>query len=299
MRFLKRFVLLIFVTSLTFASITWAQEKHYVSFDSPEELQSYLRWIPDCKPLIGAHRGGPMAGFPENCIATFENVLSYAPCLIECDVRKSKDSVLVMMHDKSLERTTTGKGNVLDFTLKGLKKLKLKDNQDSVTPYKIPTLAEVLDWARNKAIVELDIKRGVNPEEVVATIQKKRAENYTIVITYDIKTAVSYHKLNPKLMISASARGIEGVQRLLESGINLKCLLAFVGVYEPPEAVYNLLHKNGIRTILGTMGNLDRKAEKNGFQIYSQIIKNGADILATDNVPLAVKGIEKLVNPIK
>lgn len=283
--------LLFFAVSFALILCAPAQQNHYVSFESPEELQSYFNWTPERSPLIGAHRGGPMAGFPENCLETFENVLSYAPCLIECDVRKSKDSVLVMMHDRNLERTTTGKGDVKDYTLKELKELKLKDNQGEVTPYVIPTLTEVLDWARNKAVVELDIKRGVTAEEITAIIRQKNAESYTIVITYDTQSAVEYHRLSPKLMISASARGIEGVRRLLASGINPKCLIAFVGVYEPPTEVYDLLHKNGIQAILGTMGNLDKKADSSGFHIYTQLLKNGADILATDNTVLAVEAM--------
>ncbi len=281
------FVILCFVS----AGNAQFQKKHYVSFVTTEELQTYLRWTPERPPLIAAHRGGPMPGFPENCIATFKNALSYAPCLIECDVRKSKDSILVMMHDRTLDRTTTGKGNVSEYTLNELKKLKLRDNAGEVTAYRIPTLAEILEWARDKAIVELDIKRSVTPEEVVAIIQEKHAESYTIVITYDIQQALHYHKLNPKLTISASAKGIKGTRNLLNSGIDSKNLLAFVGVYEPPEDVYRLLHDHGIRAILGTMGNLDRKASRHGFQIYNQLFKDGADILATDNVLLAAKAV--------
>ena len=270
-----------------------AQEKHYLAFESPVQLQEYFRWSPDKAPIISAHRGGPMEGYPENCIETFEHALLYAPCLLECDVAKSKDSVLVMMHDRTLDRTTTGSGPVGDYTLEELRGLYLKDNQGNVTPYRIPTLAEVLDWARGRAIVELDIKRSITPEEIVAKIREKQALNYTVVITYDTETAKQYHTLEPQLMISASARGIEGTQRLLESGIDPKCIVAFVGVYEPEKEVYDLLHENGIQAILGTMGNLDRKAEKHGISVYKKLIGNGADILATNNVPLAAGVLDK------
>jgi len=270
-----------------------AQEKHYLAFESPVQLQEYFRWSPDKAPIISAHRGGPMEGYPENCIETFEHALLYAPCLLECDVAKSKDSVLVMMHDRTLDRTTTGSGPVGDYTLEELRRLYLKDNQGNVTPYRIPTLAEVLDWARGRAIVELDIKRSITPEEIVAMIREKQALNYTVVITYNTETAKQYHTLEPQLMISASARGIEGTQRLLESGIDPKCIVAFVGVYEPEKEVYDLLHENGIQAILGTMGNLDRKAEKHGISVYKKLIGNGADILATNNVPLAAGVLDK------
>ncbi len=291
MRISKILTFLLVILNLAAAGNAQLPKKHYVSFLSHEELQTYLRWTPEQQPLISAHRGGPMPGFPENCIATFENALSYAPCLIECDVRKSKDSILVLMHDRTMDRTTTGNGNVHEHTLEELNGLKLKDNNGKITPNRIPTVAEVLEWARNKAIVELDIKRSVIPEEVVAIIKQKQAESYTIVITYNIQQAVHYHKLNPRLMISASAKGIEGTRVLLDSDIDSRNLLAFVGVYEPSEDVYRLLHDHGIRTILGTMGNLDRKAATHGFQIYNQLFKNGADILATDNVQLAAEAL--------
>ena len=66
------------------------------------------------------------------------------------------------MHDPTLERTTTGKGRVVDFTLGELKQLRLKDNSGNVTEFQIPTLDEVLDWARGKTILVLD-QKDVSP----------------------------------------------------------------------------------------------------------------------------------------
>jgi glycerophosphoryl diester phosphodiesterase len=268
------------------------QSRHYLSFENVADLQEYLRWSADKPPIISAHRGGPMPGFPENCIETFENALKYAPCIIECDVARTKDSVLIMMHDNTLERTTTGSGKIGDFTLVELKELYLRDNNGKVTEYKIPTLAEVLEWGRDRAIVELDLKRSISPKEIVDIIEEKNAAAYTMVITYNLPAAVTFHELNPNLVISATARSVDGVHRLLNSGINPRCLVAFTGVFEPDPAVYQLLHENGIMAILGTMGNLDRKAENQGAKVYQELIDNGADILATDHVALAAKILE-------
>jgi len=268
-----------------------SEESYYVSFDTAEELQDYLAWTEDRVALISAHRGGPEPGHPENCIATFENALKYAPCLIECDVRVSQDSVLVMMHDETLDRTTTGTGFVADHTLAELKELKLKDNEGEITSHVIPTLSEVLRWAKGRAIVELDVKRPVTPEAIVAIIQEHHAEMSTVVITYSTPTALRYYELDPELMISASARDMEGARRLFASGIDPKNLIAFVGVYEPSDSLYALLHAHGVRAILGTMGNLDRKAERRGAKVYGELIQNGADILATDRVAPAAQAI--------
>jgi glycerophosphoryl diester phosphodiesterase len=267
---------------------------HYVSFTSAGELQEYLSWSPRRIPFIGAHRGAPMPGYPENCLATFENALTYAPCLIECDISKTKDGVLVMFHDDRLERTSTGKGKVSDTTWSQLQMLWLKDGDKKSTPYKVPTLADTLGWARGKAVLQLDVKKGIEPEEIAQMIRHYNAESYALVITYSLEMAKRYHKLNPQLMISTSAEGLEACKRLLASGIPAKNLIAFVGVYEPPQEVYTMLHEKNIRAILGTMGNLDRKADKDGLGVYTELYKNGADVLATDNTPQVAKAIREI-----
>ena len=269
--------------------------RYYLTFQTVEELQEFISWSPKKSPLIGAHRGGPMPGFPENAIRTFENALKYAPCLIELDVRKTRDGVFVLMHDSTLDRTTTGKGPVSRYTWKELQPLYLRDNEGKVTRDRIPSLAEVFRWARGKAVLELDIKRPIQPAEIVAFIREHQAEAFTIVITYSWKTAVNYHQLHSELVISAPAYGVKGTQMLLQSGIPYRNLIAFVGIREPDQKVYQLLHQHGIRAILGTMGNLDRKAKRRGARVYIQLLENGADVLATDNVPLAAQAIQEFV----
>ncbi len=267
-------------------------QKHYRAFHSPAELQEYLAWEPGKTPLIGAHRGGPMPGYPENAIETFDHVLTYAPCLLEIDVRMTRDGRLILMHDKTLERTTTGKGRVVDYTFAELQQLQLVDPEGKVTPYKIPALKDVLLWARGKAILQLDVKEPVTFEQLIDTVEYYQAESYVVIITYNLRSAQKVHALNEDLVISASAKGVEGTRRLLDSGIPSRNLIAFVGVGEPDPRVYEMLHARGIRAILGTFGNLDRKAEKRGARVYLQLLQNGADVLATDNVPLAAQAIQ-------
>ncbi len=297
-RFLNICVAIALTVAVLPARQTFGQaitQAHYLSFRNVEQLQAYLRWRPDAEPLIGAHRGGPMPGYPENSLASFEHVLTYAPCLIECDVRRTRDSVLVMMHDPTLDRTTTGKGNVSDYTLAELRQLFLKDPTGAVTPYRIPTLGEVLEWARGRAILELDVKKPVTPGEILDAIQRHDALAYVVVITYNLESALLYHRLNPDLVISASAQGIEGTRRLVESGIPARNLIAFVGVSEPKPGVYSLLHQFGIRAILGVLGNLDRRAARRGEQVYVNLLEHGADVLATDNVPMVARAIEEFL----
>ena len=62
--------------------------------------------------LVSAHRGGAYPGFPENSIAAMGHVLAEAPAVMEVDVATSADGVLYLMHDDTLDRTTTGSGAV-------------------------------------------------------------------------------------------------------------------------------------------------------------------------------------------
>lgn len=268
---------------------------NYRSFANAGELQAYMKWHAGRKPLISAHRGGPMGNFPENALETFENALKYGPCLIECDVQVTKDGHLVMMHDNTLDRTTTGKGKISHHTLARIKKLSLKDTGNKITGFQVPTLAEVLRWAVGRAVLTIDVKAkdGVPFEQVISEIRRYKAEGHAIIIVYNIEDMLKVHRLAADLMISVSVTGIKGVEILLAASVPAKNLVAFVGVYEPDIKVYEMLHEKGIRTILGTMHNLDNKAAARGMSVYRQLYKKGADILSTDKVPLVSRAIMK------
>ena len=61
-----------------------------------------------------------MTGYPENCIATFEHTLQHTFSILEIDLQFTKDGQIVLHHDPTLDRTTTGTGPVADHTLKEL-----------------------------------------------------------------------------------------------------------------------------------------------------------------------------------
>ena len=77
--------------------------------------------------------------------------------ILELDIRETKDKQLVILHDKTVDRTTTGKGLLTDYSLIELRKLKLT-HQGKPTNQLVPTLEEVLVLAKGKAKLDLDIK---------------------------------------------------------------------------------------------------------------------------------------------
>ena len=263
---------------------------HYISFKTANEFRSFLNRETPSFPLISAHRGGPMPGFPENAIETFENATTHQPVIIEFDVALSKDSVLVVMHDDKLDRTSTGTGPIGSYTYSELQKFTLKDKSGKVTSFKLPTIEQVLTWGKNKVIFTIDIKRGVPYTKIVEAVRKTKSETNAIIITYNANQAAEVHKLAPDLMISASARKQEDIERLNQMGVPNNRIVAFVGTAAPDKAVYEYLHRKGISCILGSMGNLDRSAIANPNQkVYEKLLANGADMISTDELVLAGK----------
>lgn len=253
-----------------------------IKLKSTNELYRFLTYDEKRFPLISAHRGGPTDKFPENALETFENTFRKQPVIIECDIRLTNDSKLVLLHDETLDRTTTGSGNVQDYTLAALKKFQLKDPQGQMTPYRIPTLDEALQWGAGKVIFTLDVKRDVPYDLVIDAIRRNKAEAYTVVITYNADQAAAVHQLAPDLMISASIRSASDLLRLSDRNVPDNRLVAFVGTSEVDPGVYELLHGHGILCILGTIGNLDKRAATHGPSTYVELVERGADILATD-----------------
>lgn len=236
----------------------------------------------DRYPLISSHRGGDAEGFPENCIETFERAATFGPAVIETDIAMTKDSVLVLMHDDRLDRTSTGKGFVKDYNYTEIKSYFLKDFRGRKTAYRIPTLDEALIWGKHRVVYTLDMKRGVPYEKVVESIRKNAAEPYSIVITYNADQAKAFHKLAPDIWLSVSANSQEDIRRLKKYKVSTDRIVAFVGITEPSRQTINYMNAQQIPMILGTMGNLDKSAKTNGDHLYYTFFEKGIRILSAD-----------------
>jgi glycerophosphoryl diester phosphodiesterase len=79
-------------------------------------------WIRDRRPLSVAHRGHSIA-YPENTLEAYRKAIELGVEMIECDVNITRDGKLVMMHDPTLDRTTTGSGNVSASTWEDIQRL--------------------------------------------------------------------------------------------------------------------------------------------------------------------------------
>ena len=106
--------------------------------------------------VVISHRGD-WRNYPENSIPAIESVIRMGVDMMELDVKMTKDSVLVLMHDQTINRMTNGKGLVKDFTYDSLMTFKLKRAHNVTTDsLRIPTLREALLCCKDRILVNVD-----------------------------------------------------------------------------------------------------------------------------------------------
>lgn len=110
------------------------------------------------KFIVISHRGNHVAA-PENTMQSYENAIAIGADYIEIDLRTTKDSALVIMHDGTIDRMTNGKGKIKDLTVSELSIFQVEEkSKPEWGKYKIPQLEEVLKLVKNKINIYLDFK---------------------------------------------------------------------------------------------------------------------------------------------
>lgn len=262
---------------------------HRVVANSPPELRELFHYKGKPLSLLSAHRGGAGPGYPENCIETFEHTLRQTFSMLEIDPRVTKDGQIVIHHDATLDRTTTGTGKVVDKTLQELKQLRLKDIEGNATEFQIPTLNEVFLWAKGKTILVLD-QKDVPLETRIAKIEEHKAESYAMLIVGNLKDAQTVYATNKNIMMEMMLGDFNKITAFDSSGVPWENVIVFLGHDAPKDAaIYATVHDKGARTMIGTSRNLDRDFASRATndleslrEEYQAILNRGADVIETD-----------------
>ena len=173
-------------------------------------------------PWIVAHRGASGSA-PENTLAAFERAVALGAQFIETDLHLTRDARFVAIHDKALERTTNGRGAVRDYTLAELRELDAGMWYDrQFMGQKIPTLEEVLEFAREHDVVfYLEIKYdsawGMH-HALTAALGGTGNAARTIVISFDPGTVDAVRRLDASIMTGLLVEGAESRFREVGAG---------------------------------------------------------------------------------
>ena len=134
--------------------------------------------------LIYAHRGSS-GTHPENTLRAFEQALIDGADGVEFDVRATADGIPVVIHDRGVERTTNGRGNVDELTLAELRTFDAGEGQT------VPTLAEVLDLLAGRVRLDLELKQaGIEPAVLDGLARYPQAEWAIAAFDWNVLRAV-------------------------------------------------------------------------------------------------------------
>ncbi len=196
-------------------------------------------------PNIWAHRGCSMA-FPENTLEAFEAAAKLDGITgIELDVQLTLDGEIVVIHDETVDRTTSGSGDVKDYTLAELKELEIKSVNNTITC--IPTLREVFTLLKpycekNGLYINIELKnskvryQGME-EKTIALVKEFGLEDVIIYSSFLTESVGLVKKLNPKAKTGTLSGSME---QCLKDAIeqNADALHPWVGGMDLLEAEY-------------------------------------------------------------
>lgn len=171
-------------------------------------------------PLFFAHRGGSWLR-PENTMPAFEHGMSFGADALELDIQLTRDGELVVIHDPTLDRTTSGSGPIATYTLDDLRRIdagyRFTNDGGATFPYRgqgitIPTLREIFERFPDTRI-NIDLKESTPEREELlwALIQEFETEDRICAGCFDHAALTRFRRLTDgRVATSASPREVRG-----------------------------------------------------------------------------------------
>lgn len=267
---------------------------------------------PNSKYVVVACHRGDWRNFPENSAMAIESIIKMGADIMELDLKMTKDSVLVLSHDRTIDRCTTGKGKVSDYTYEELLQFNLKraHGVKSDTTH-ILTLEQALAICKDRICVNVDqgyefydqvleiterlgvtdqiLIKGKRPIDVVAAHEAKYPHNMMYMPIVDIQ----------------KEKGIELYNSYMEQGV---VPLAYEVCWNSEDGTFDRVCKEIIAqgskvwvntiwaSLCGGNGNDDDAAylADDPAQVYQRYLDNGVSIIQTDRPELLIGYLTKV-----
>ncbi|WP_203291094.1 glycerophosphodiester phosphodiesterase family protein [Maricaulis parjimensis] len=232
--------------------------------------------------MLAAHRAGPASGYAENALSSLERLAGLGVLYAEIDVRQSADGELFLLHDETLDRTTTGAGPAETLSWAELSALYLRDPDGVILEDRIPTLSEAFLIARESGLVlNLDLKT-IDADTIVTAIEAADARDLVAIIAYSVEDAAAIHALDPGLVLSAP----DDPDALSAAGVNLDTTYLWLGT-DPSEAIRDARFAGeDLETSIGLF-----RHEPGPTSLYTDARNAGVELLSIDHVEDAVAAL--------
>lgn len=235
---------------------------------------------------VCGHRGGFYQKFPENSPSmfnyTYQNTHS-SPIILELDIRENLNGNLFILHDTSLERTTTATGLIKTSNDSLLSKTFLKNSQGNISKILLPTFDEMLVWLKNhpKAWLMLDVK-GTSWKKVYEAVHKHQLDSRVLFLTFKPEDTKEVFQLSTTTNISTLIRNEEDWKNILAFQPDFKQLVAYINPQTPVSVIADLKAK-GVRLMADCSENAKNHPKPFEPKFYQNLAQSlQLDIMITD-----------------
>ena len=237
---------------------------------------------------IIAHRGSS-ADRPENTLASTRRAIEVGATAVEVDVRTTKDGVLVLSHDATLNHATNGTGKINDKTLGEIQQLDAGSKFDpKFAGERVPTLAQVLMLCKDKIDVLLDLKEtGDEYDRRVVEVVKAHGDPKRIIVgARSVEQAKRFRRLLPQARQLGLIEKPEEIEAYAAAGVEM---IRLWPKWLSDTTLVGRVRKAGVKLHLnGTSGALDEIAE---------LLKYRPDSLSSDDPARLIATLKALGNP--
>lgn len=298
--------LVIILTAFSPSKHSGNRAKHYEN--RAEKIVAQIH-DPDSKYVVVACHRGDWRNYPENSIPAIESIIRMGADIMELDLKMTSDSVLVLCHDKTVDRTTNGKGLVSGFTYDSLKTLKLKRAHGIATDsLRMPTLREALAVCKDRIVVNVD--QGYEFYDQVLAITEELGVTDQILIkgkksTDAVAAKMAEHPHNMMYMPIIDIlrpQGKELFNEYMSKGITPLAYEVCWGKMTPEvtdcaKKIIDSGSKLWVNTLWSSLnGGLDDDAAlacAHPSEIYDQVLALGTSMIQTDRPELLLKYLRK------
>ncbi len=261
--------------------------------------------------FVVAHRAD-WRNFPENSLEAIESAIQMGVDIVELDVHRTADGELVVCHDRTIDRTTNGRGKISELTLDYIRSRNLRAGHKAVTRYKMPTLAEALDLCNGRVLINID--KGINYYDQILEmlVERKMVEQVIIKSSKSVAAMEEFFSKHEKNMLYMPVLNYNdkswGRHEILLNDYLASSLpyiaveMCWNGTLEGEKRVFNKIVKSGKRLWINTLWNKlcggnqadleDDAAVGNEDRVYGKILAYGTTMIQTDRPAMLIKYLE-------
>jgi glycerophosphoryl diester phosphodiesterase len=261
------------------------------SFGSAQSIDKILAKFHDANSeyvMVAAHRAGHN-GFVENSIPAIQHAMDLGVDIIELDVKVTKDGVVVLNHDGTIDRTTNGTGNPEEYTWKDLQNFRLKMPDGTLTNERLATFEEALNLVKGKAMIDIDIKTS-NLKPIIDVIKKTNTANQVFFFDNDYDALKEVLSMMPEAIIMPRAYSYEMADSALK--VFTPAVVHIDESFYTPE-VTSLIRTKNARIWINALGEQDYLIHEGETEkALKNLLKYGANIIQTDEPELLIPLLE-------